>query len=208
MKSWLKYTLAIILMFVFTGVGAQIKSTYTGGLHISTMTLKAEGLNSSPTTPLGIHFGYVFEIPVIRGFTFKPGILFSAKGTDYKIDSTDHSISPIYIEIPANIAFTFGTDMVRISLYSGPYIAFGVGGTIWESEQSVKDLKFGRGAGKDIRFIDAGLNFGIGVCIKKFLVTVHYGMGLVNVSSDKSRISEMKNRVTGISFSTAFVNRK
>jgi len=64
----------------FTGVGAQIKSTYTGGLHISTMTLKAEGLNSRPSTPFGIHFGFVFEIPVIRGFTFQPGVLFSAKG--------------------------------------------------------------------------------------------------------------------------------
>jgi len=205
MKSWLKYTLAIILMFAFTGVGAQIKSTYTGGLHISTMTLKAEGLNSRPSTPFGIHFGYVFEIPVIRGFTFQPGVLFSSKGTDFKIDSVDHSLSPIYIEVPLNAAFTFGGDMVKISLFAGPYIACGVGGTIWESGQSVKDLKFGGGADKDIRFLDLGLNFGIGVSIKKFMLTAQYGMGLSNASTDKTGNSEMKHKVIGISFSTAFI---
>jgi len=65
--------------------------------------------------------------------------------------------------------------MVKISLFTGPYIACGVGGTIWESGQSVKDLKFGGGADKDIRFFDLGLNCGIGVSIKKFMVTAQYG---------------------------------
>ena len=204
MKGFLKCALAIFLIASSSGVYAQIKSRYTGGLNISAMKLKAEGLNSSPGTPLGIHFGYAFEIPVIRSFTFQPGVLFSAKGTNYRLDSTDHSISPIYIEIPANAALTIGGDKIKISLLAGPYIAFGVGGTIWKSGQSVKDLKFGRGAGKDISFIDAGLNFGIGVCINKFMVTFQYGMGLTNISGDDPGVTEMKNQVIGISFGTAF----
>jgi hypothetical protein len=208
MKGYLKYALVIFLIASSSGVYAQIKSSYTGGLNISTMKLKAEGLNSGPSKPLGIHFGYVFEIPVLRDFTFQPGVIFSAKGTHYRLDSTDHSISPIYIEVPANAVLTIGGDKIKISLLAGPYIAFGVGGTIWESGQSVKDLKFGKGSGKDLGFIDTGLNFGIGVCINKFMVTFQYGMGLTDVSADNSGVSEMKNQVIGISFSTAFVTGK
>jgi len=208
MKNCFKYSLTILLIVASPGAGAQIKSTYAGGLHLSTMALKAEGLNSGPGRPLGFHFGYLFDIPVFHGFTFQPGVLFSAKGTDYRLDSIDHTISPIYLEVPANAAFTFGGQRVRISLLAGPYISFGVGGTIWESGQSVQELKFGKGAGKDIRFIDTGLNFGIGVRVDKFMVTAQYEMGLTNISGNKPGIAEMKNRVLGISFSSAFVSGK
>lgn len=208
MKNWLKYALAILLMVASPCAGAQIKSTYAGGLHFSSMALKAEGLNSGPGRPLGFHFGYLFDVPVFRGFTFQPGVLFSAKGTDYKLDSLNHTISPIYLEVPANAVLTIGGDRIKISLVAGSYIAFGVGGTIWESGQSVKDLKFGKGAGKDIRFIDTGLNFGIGVCINKFIVTLQYGMGLTNVTGEIPGVSEMKNQVIGISFSTTSVGNR
>lgn len=208
LKCWLKYALAIILVFAFTGASAQIKSTYSGGLHISTMTLKGEDLNSGPGRPFGFHFGYLFEIPVVQNLTFRPGVLFSAKGTDYRLDSIDHTISPIYLEIPLNAALSFGGKKVSISLVAGPYIAFGVGGTIWESGKSVQELKYGKGEGSDLRFFDAGLNFAIGVQVNKFMVSAQYGMGLTNISVNNPDIVEMKNQVIGISFSTAFSSRK
>lgn len=207
-KNRLSYELAIILIFAFTGAPAQIKSTYAGGLHFSTMTLKADDLESGPGRPLGFHFGYLFDLPVYRGLTFQPGVLFSAKGTTYRLDSTDYTISPIYLEIPANAAFTFGGNKIKITLMAGPYIAFGVTGTIWESRQSVQELKFGKGADRDMRFIDTGLNFGIGVQVNRFLVTASYEMGITDVSGNNYGIAQMKNRVLGISFSSAFVKLK
>jgi len=93
-------------------------------------------------------------------------------------------------------------------MLAGPYIAFGVGGTMWESGQSVKELKFGRGSGKDIRLVDTGLNFGIGVCINKLMVTFQYDMDLTNISDDNPGVSEMKNQVIGISLGTAFAAGK
>jgi len=208
MKGYLKYALTIFFLTASLGANAQIKSRYTGGLSISAMELKAEGLNSGPGKPLGIHFGYAFEIPVYHGLTFQPGVLFSSKGTSFRIDSTDHTISPIYIEVPVNAALTIGGDKIKILLLAGPYIAFGVGGTIWESGQSAKDIKFGNGAGRDIRFVDTGLNFEFGVCINNFIVTLHYGKGLTNISGDNPGVSEIKNQVIGISFGTAFIAGK
>ncbi len=207
MKGFIKYAPAIFLLIAFTGVNAQIKSRYMGGLNLSTMTLKIEGLTSNPTMPFGIHFGRIFEIRVAGGFTFEPGILFSAKGTDYEVDSVRISLSPIYIEVPVNAVYKFGSDLFKISLFAGPYFACGVGGTLLESGHSVKDLKFGTGENKDLKTFDIGLNFGLGVCLKKFLVTAQYGMGLSNVSPDKTDNSEMKHRVIGISVSTPFMGK-
>lgn len=208
MKGFLKYAPAIFLMIAFTGVNAQIKARYMGGLHMSTMALNIKGLSSNPTTPFGFHFGWTFEIPVIGGFKFEPGVLFSAKGTDYKVDSVDHSLSPIYIEVPVNAFYTFGSDNVKISLFAGPYFACGIGGTIWESGHSLEDLRFGTGKDKDLKLFDIGLNFGFGVSIKMFMVTAQYEIGLTNVSPDKTDNSEMKNKVIGISVSTSFMGKQ
>jgi hypothetical protein len=172
------------------------------------MELNIEGLNTKPTTPLGIHFGWIFEIPVSGGFTFDPGILFSAKGTDYEVDSVKYSLSPIYIEVPVNAVYTIVAKTVRISLIAGPYFAGGVGGTLWETGQSVKDLRFGSGEGKDLKFLDIGLNFELGVSVRMFLVTAQYEIGLLNVSPDETGNSEMWNKLIGISVSTPFIGKK
>lgn len=208
MNGILKYALAVFLMIAFTSVNAQIKSRYTGGLHLSSMALNIKGLSSNPTTPFGFHFGWTFDLPVIGGFKFEPGALFSAKGTDYIVDSVSHSLSPIYIEVPVNAVYTFGSDNVKISMFAGPYFACGVGGTIWESGYSLEDLKFGTGKDKDLKLFDIGLNFGLGVSIKTFIVTAQYEIGLTNVSPDKTDNSEMKNKVIGISVSTSFMGKK
>jgi hypothetical protein len=168
------------------------------------MTLNIEGLRTSPTMPLGIHFGRVFEIPVAGGLTFNPGILFSAKGTDYKTDSADFSLSPIYIEVPVNVAYSIGSGSIRFLVFGGPYFALGVGGTKLESGHGLKDLRFGTGDNKDLKSFDLGFNFGIGVSVKKFQVSAQYGLGLTNVSSDTSGSSEMKNKVIGVTVSAWF----
>ncbi len=207
MKGFLKYALPIFLMVAFTGVNAQIKTRYTGGLNLTTMELKIDGLSSDPTMPFGIHFGWVFEMPVGGGFAFDPGILFSAKGTDYKVDSVDFSLSPIYIEVPLNVAYSFGSNTFKIFLFAGPYFACGVGGTCWKSGYSLQDLRFGKGEDKDLKFFDVGLNFGLGVNIKMFLVTAQYGLGLLNISPDETGNMEMRNNVIGISVSTSFIGK-
>jgi len=208
MKGYLKYALVIILMIALADINAQIKSRYSGGVHLSTMAMNIDGLSSDPTMPLGIHFGRIFEIPIIGGFNLQTGIFFSAKGTDYEVDSVRISLSPIYFEIPVNAVYTFGSDKVKISLFAGPYFACGVGGTLLEAGQPLKDLKFGTGESRDLKFFDIGLNFGLGICIKKFLVTAQYQLGLSNASPNTNDGSEIKNNVIGISVTTPFIGKK
>jgi len=188
-------------MVAFTGMHAQIKPGYIFGLNLSTMTLKTIGISSNPETPVGIHFGGCFEIPLKGNFTFLPSLLFSAKGSNYKIDTVQYSLAPVYIEVPVIVAYSFGSDAVKISLFAGPYFACGIGGLKMDLRGDLIDINFGSGEDNDLKPVDVGLNFGAGVKIKGLLISAQYGIGLANISPVKTVYLEMKNKVIGISIS-------
>ena len=204
MKIYLKYALTIILMVSFTGMHAQIKPGYIFGLNLSTITLKTKGISSRPETPAGIHFGGFLEIPVKGNFTLQPALLLSAKGSNFKIDSTEFSLAPVYLEVPVMAVYSFGSDVLKVSLFAGPYFACGIGGYKIESEGGFRYLSFGSGENKDLKPFDFGLNFGAGVNIKGFMISAQYGIGLLNILPSTTTDSEIKNKVIGISISSLF----
>ncbi len=203
-KSFIKTSAAILLLFASTEINAQIRPGYIFGVNLSTITLNSKGTITTPDRLAGIHFGGSFEIPVYRGFTFNPGFVFSAKGTNYKIDSVEYSLSPIYIEIPLTAMYSFGSDLIKISLFAGPYVALGVGGYKIEPEGALTDLNYGSGQNDDLKHFDLGLNFGAGVSIKGLLISAQYGLGFTNIAPDSKENPEMKNNVIGISISSPF----
>ena len=204
MKNYLKPALAILLTVAFTDLHSQIKPEYIFGLNLSTMTLKAKGISSDPKILAGIHYGAFLEIPLTGNFTMEPGLLFSAKGSNYKNDTLEFSISPIYVEVPLIAVYSFGSDAVKISLFAGPYFAFGIAGYKIEPGGDLKSISYGSGENNDLRPFDVGLNFGTGINIKGFLISAQYGIGLANLSPLKTDDSEIKNKVIGISISSLF----
>jgi hypothetical protein len=207
MNSYLKSALVISYMIAFTDIHAQIKSGYIFGLNFSTVTLKTNDKVSEPETPAGVHFGVFYEIPLKRNFDLQTALLFSAKGSNYKIDTVEYSLSPIYIEVPVNVVYSFGSDVLKISLYAGPYFGVGMGGYKIISGGELKTLKYGSGKNKDLKNFDFGLNFGAGINIKGLLITAQYGIGMTNISPPKTVDMEMKNRVIGISVSSLFAGK-
>jgi hypothetical protein len=196
-----------LLFFHISSGLAQVKTEYIIGLNLSTITLKTNGVSSKASTPAGIHFGGLIEVPLKGRFTLQPGLLFSAKGSDYKVDTIEFSISPIYIEVPVNAVYSFGSDVVKISLFAGPYFACGVGGYKFESGSEIESIRFGSGKNRDLMPFDIGLNFGAGINIKGLLVSAQYGMGLANISPTASADTEMKNKVIGISIRSSFTGK-
>ena len=166
MKSYFKFIPAILLTLSFTQTDAQIKPGYIFGLNVSIITLNPKGIESAPDKPLGIHFGGFLEIPLIGNFSFQPGFLLSAKGANYRIDSVDYSLSPIYIEIPAIAMYSFGSDAIKISLFAGPYFACGVGGYKIEPGGELTNVNYGSDENSDLKRFDIGVNFGAGLNIK------------------------------------------
>jgi hypothetical protein len=208
MKNYLKSALAIFLMVASPGMHAQIKSGHIIGFNLSNMTLKTTGLNFDSEVTTGIHFGGIFEIPVSGNFAFKPGLLFSAKGSAYKIDTAEFSISPVYIEIPVIAEYSVGPDAVRISLFAGPYFALGIGGNKTESGGGLQNISFGSGDNNDLKPFDIGLNFGADVNIKGLMISAQYEFGLANLSPVTTGDAEMKNKVIGISLAFLFAGKQ
>lgn len=207
MKTFLKPAIAIILTLSFTSTMAQVKKGYVFGLNLSTMTVKINGVNIKATTPAGIHFGGFIEFPLKGRFTLQPGVLFSAKGSDYKVDTIWYSISPIYIEVPVIAVYSFGPDEAKMSLFAGPYFACGVGGYKLGTGIGIENISFGSGRNCDLKPFDIGFNLGAGINIKGLLISAQYGIGMANVSPISSADNEMKNKVIGISISSSFIGK-
>jgi hypothetical protein len=167
------------------------------GMNLTTMTIKTKGISTKPETPIGIHFGVNYEISLKRNFSILTGFILSSKGADYKIDTVDFSLTPAYIEIPVNIAYSFDIEPIKISLFAGTYSACAIGGYKIVLGNEVKYLNFGTGKNNDLKYFDFGFNFGVGVNIRKYIISGQYGIGITNVSPAND--SKMKNKVIGIS---------
>jgi hypothetical protein len=208
MKNRFKYTPVILLIMAFTDLHGQVKPGYIFGVNLSTISLNARSISSSPDRPLSFHFGGSFEIPITRKFDLTPGLILSAKGSDYKIDTVEFSLSPIYIEVPVIAMYSFGSDVIKISLFAGPYFACGVGGYKIEPGGELTNIYWGSGENSDLRRFDVGLNFGAGINIKGLLISAQYGYGLANIAPETILFSEMKNKVIGISISSLFTGKE
>jgi len=177
------------------------------GINLSEMTMKSDGINVDPTNLAGIHFGGSLDIPVKGGFTFRPGAMFTSKGSMYDLDSVEYFLSPIYIEVPVNLVFSFGSDVFKISLFTGPYLACGIDGLKIEGSNASRSIRYGSGSGNDINLFDIGINFGAGLNFRGIMISAQYGLGLLNIAPATDGEFEMKNNVIGISLAS-FVTRK
>jgi hypothetical protein len=207
MKRYLKTILVIVLTVAFPVVKAQVKTGYIIGINRSSMTMKTVGVCSDQKTQTGIHFGGIFEIPVAGNLTFQPRVLLSAKGSNYKIDTVEYSISPIFIEVPVMAGYSFGSETFRVFIYAGPYFACGIGGYKIGSGGEMQSINYGEGEDNDLKHFDLGLNFGAGISIKGFRISAQYGMGLANISPVTTDDTEMKNKVIGISLSSLIARK-
>ena len=98
----MKYLFAIVFLISSVNLNGQMRFGRIFGINLSEMTMKSSGINVDPTNLAGIHFGGSLDIPVRGGFTFRPGAMFTSKGSMYDLDSVEYFLSPIYIEVPVN----------------------------------------------------------------------------------------------------------
>lgn len=196
----------MIILLVNSGfLQAQIRPGYIIGINRSTLEIKSADLTKKPETITGIHFGGALDIPINKNISFQPNLLFTAKGSNFTFDSTEYSLSPIYVEIPVYLVFSTGSDYIRLQLSAGSYVACGVGGYKIVSGGQLQDLRYGSGSEKDLRTFDAGFNFGAGIYFGGFVISVRYEIGLPNLMPSSSPATEMKNKVLGISLSSLFI---
>jgi hypothetical protein len=208
MKPGLKYIPVFLLLIYFSDLSGQIGYRSMIGLNFATISLNTEGKSYNPHLSTGINFGGSIELTLARNFLFQPGLLFSAKGSVYKTDSTEYSISAIYAEIPLILSYSIGWEAFKITFFGGPYFACGVGGNTLMTGGQFQNIKYGSGENDDLKRFDIGLNMGAGFNIKGFLICAQYGSSFTNIAPDAKADTEMKNQVWAISFISPFGERK
>lgn len=194
----LKFAFVICMLFIVTGMQAQVKFGPTAGLNLSTMTAKSGGISLDPKTIVGFNVGIIAEFGFTDNLFLQPALLFTTKGSKYTIFESEATITPSFIEIPVNVVYKFGSGSTKFFVNAGPYFAYGIGGKIKSGGESVK-ISFGSGESNDMKPLDFGLTFGAGVELNNFIISAHYGLGLANLAPVTTDNTEAKVKVIGIS---------
>src|SRR5215218_6553647 len=132
-----------------------------GGINFFTITGKeASGTKLDNNIKTGFHVGVNAEVPLGTGSYLQPGVLYSQKGADY---SGDNSLKLTYIEVPVNYIYKPILGTGRMLLGFGPYVGFGLGGKLKNSDDVETDVEFtktydGAIAKPQVKGIDYGAN--------------------------------------------------
>jgi hypothetical protein len=208
LKKFLLYICLTIIAAVSGTVSAQVKTGYIWGINISSVSLKTTGNATRPERLPGLHFGGLLEYSFTRHISIQPAILFSAKGSNFKIDTLDLSLSPAYVVIPLDVVFKLGNETANLAFSVGPYIGGAFGGYKIESGGELKHLKFGKDRTSDLKRFDTGINIGAGLYSNGFKISAQYELGLMNVAPDGKMFSELKNKVLSFSIMSVFTPRR
>ncbi len=132
-----------------------------------------------------------------KGFGVDAGVMYTAKGAEYK--AGDDALSDIYtdimgtnsvmkatihyLEVPVNVKYKLSIkglkEIIAPFVYVGPSFAFKLGEEVSLGDTNIKENEI------DFNAVDVALNVGLGVEIIKHLnVSAQYGWGLGTVVDD------------------------
>jgi len=159
----------------------------------------------------GFNVGVNAEIPVAPDFYVQPGILFSTKGAKDK-DDDDIKVKLSYIEVPINFLYKPALGDGKLLLGIGPYVAFGIGGTISDAAGKEKDLEFKSEVSQAeylqaglpspfVKRLDVGGNLLFGYELSsKISAQLNAQLGLVNINPEIEGVSNDKTKYKNTGF--------
>lgn len=157
-------------------------------MNFFNQTIKADGEKfDDAKIKTGFQIGVDYEIGIAPDFYFAPGMLYSSKGTqDERAEAGAIKYRVNFLELPFNVVFKpdLGSRS-KLILSAGPYVAYAMNGKVkdgWKNTLDIpgfenvipdvdyievftskRDMKFGSHNEDDLRRVDRGLNFGLGV---------------------------------------------
>lgn len=173
---------------------AQIKVGVRGGLNASNISFDKLPERGEK---YGYHIGMFLDVPVVPSFfSIQPEVSFSTKGTQYEYLNDRKSLTMNSVDLFLPVAFKLST----VDLSVGPFMSFLINDPVYTqfTDNSVVINGFKK--------VDAGLTAGLAFNISKFLLSVRYNQGLIDVSKDNLRdyIGSGKNAVGQVSLGYKF----
>lgn len=203
--------IVIILSFILSinAFSQNASLGVKGGLNLSNMIIKNDDETMSDDFKMlaGFHVYPFVEYSFSDLFAIDAGLNFQSRGYSIIEDNFKYRFTTLYIDIPINAKFNFDLGKVKLFCNVGPYVAFGIGGTVY-AETTIdrhtisarRDIDWG----DDLKSIDFGLNIGVGLDINNFIVGLNYGGGIADLSTIDDDDSRTNNYVLSISLGYKF----
>ncbi len=185
----------------FKAMGKDVSFGMRGGITTSYLTN-----NDNSDGKMGWCFGVDFTVPfdeVCKNFSVQPSVLFVSKGDVLSQDgdvgdgdyaNTEATINAVYMEIPITAAYKIQLGRrFNITLNTGPYIAFGLGGkSKLETNATIGGSPisggFDKGTFESCKRFDYGWVFGIRYGFTKTLSAgVQFDLGMCNTAKEDGK---------------------
>ncbi|OAV63760.1 hypothetical protein Barb6_03566 [Bacteroidales bacterium Barb6] len=202
------FLIVACLVLIVANVDAQVSFSVkaVGGLpgYSGDVDETVGDKDSDSKFKAGFKIGAGVDYAILDNLSLQSGLFLSQKGAKYEEKDNEGkytvTYSPLYLEIPVLAAFKFPVaDNVKLSVSAGPYLAYGLGGKakIEGSNDVIKgsvdanlfsktELNGENISNAPLKRFDAGLAFGAGAEIGKFLVSLNYDLGLANIYTNKT----------------------
>lgn len=152
MTKKLFFCFGLLLPIIF--IHAQVQVSVTGGVHKSTITpnflnYPDTSISKGEIGASGIEFGFTAEIPITGKLYFRPGVIYSVKGSEWnqiydtanlvantkglpidderrtKIQSLNTTLHLAYIEMPLDIMYKTNIGAkAKFLIAAGPQLSF------------------------------------------------------------------------------------
>lgn len=191
MKKLLVLFFAVFAISAYAQTGLGVRA----GLNLANQSFSADGLDISPDAKIGFQLGVVYGVAVNETITFRPGLLFSTKGSsltqEFLGEEFESTSSFNYLEVPLDFVYQTGSILIN----AGPYLGYALSGSVSDGDNST-DIEFEEGGAKRMDF---GLNFGLGYMITpEFSLNLNYGLGLANIDDSAEEGEDLSVKNTNI----------
>lgn len=178
----------LIVTFIFLAFVSISKAQFEfrAGINLAKQTIETQGLIIGIDYEIGFNAGITYDKMLSENLSFRPGLLFSAKGYKLELPGRNKTVSRFnYLEVPLDVVYHAGS----LNIHAGPYV-----GILMSAKTDGVDIK-------DVaETLDLGLNFGGSYDISSNVgVGINYGLGLSNIAkTENGDDSKITNRVLTI----------
>lgn len=179
--------LSILFTLLLTlGLAAQAQTPNNrigikGGINASELAIKKNQIDGQDNR-WGFQAGVVAEINLSTRFAFQPELLYTTRGSDYRLPSGVNVKEDLgYIDLPLLLKYK---PLKFINIYAGPQISFLTNGKYTYEAAGIEYERKNKDA---FHSLDVGFALGLGVDFGQLFFDARYMNGLVNTLKDNDR---------------------
>ena len=148
---------------------------------------------SDENMKVGLNAGFFAKLPVARGFSIQPELLYSSKGAKEEYDNFiegegEYRFNLNYVELPVLAVFNLSKNF---NLHLGPYVSYLAGVNIKDLKDNGTIDEIAEPDADNFNRFDYGLVGGLGVDISKFTLGARYNYGLREIGKSGNLTSQL-----------------